>query len=371
MHGDLRDLGERAAHAVGVHHRQPDPRGPGDGQQAVPAADLDGHQRRHLAPRHELQMLPEPFSLVPVLELFQDDRGGTDPGARHDQRVIGQFVQIDQREPGRSPRLPAMPAAVSRTHRPRHLRRGWRSPGTGPAASQGRAVSSWSPALAVMRFRCFSRRTPNAEHRTGYLAAFDTSANIRQGVMLTRAAGAGQCQRRRPRPPAPAPAHARPGRQAAGGRQARRRTGCRWAKSPVPANCWGGWVCRGLWDWGSIQTGQARRGAGRAAAVYGQDRGSEQRQIIRTCRRARLVTGGLPPGGSGHEGPWCSCRVPPSAGSTWAAAHKAGRRRRATRASPGTRGRTATSPGPCLSKPSCLVKVSDSIALPWRTWVLA
>ena len=42
------------------------------------------------------RLLPEPYSLVPVLELFQDDRGGADPGARHDQRVIGQFVQIDQ-----------------------------------------------------------------------------------------------------------------------------------------------------------------------------------------------------------------------------------------------------------------------------------
>ena len=97
MHGDLRDLRERPSHAVGVHHRQPDRRGPGDGKQAVPTADLGGHQRRHRAPGHELQMIPEPGSLVPVLELFQDDRGGTDPGARHDQRVIGQFVQIDQR----------------------------------------------------------------------------------------------------------------------------------------------------------------------------------------------------------------------------------------------------------------------------------
>src|SRR5499433_1329491 len=98
MHGDLRDLGERAAHPVGVHHRQPDPRGPGDGQQAVPAADLDGHQGRHPAPGHELQMLPEPRSLVPVLELFQYDRGGAKAAARHDQRIIGQVVQIDQRD---------------------------------------------------------------------------------------------------------------------------------------------------------------------------------------------------------------------------------------------------------------------------------
>src|SRR5215470_16345400 len=96
IHGDLRDLGERASDPVGVHHRQPDPRGPGDGQQGVPAADLDGHQRCHRAPGHELQLLPEPFSLVPVLELFQDDRGGTDSGDRHNQRLVGQFVQIDQ-----------------------------------------------------------------------------------------------------------------------------------------------------------------------------------------------------------------------------------------------------------------------------------
>src|SRR5215475_14310609 len=97
VHGDHGDLGERAAHAVGVHDRQPDPRGPGDGQHAVPGADLGGHQRRHPAPGHELQMLPEPCSLVPVLELFDGYRGGADPAARHDQRVIGQFVQIDQR----------------------------------------------------------------------------------------------------------------------------------------------------------------------------------------------------------------------------------------------------------------------------------
>ena len=65
----------------------------------------------------------------------------------------------------------------------------------------------------------------------------------------------------------------------------------------------------------------------------------------------QAVTGGLPPGGSGHAGPRCSCRVPPSAGSTWAAARKAGPLRRATHASPGTRGHTATSPGPSLQSP--------------------
>src|SRR5262249_2998519 len=75
-----------------------------------------------------------------------------------------------------------MPAAVPRTNPPRHLRRGWRSPGTGRAMRQGRAVSSWSPALAVRRFRWFGEAHLKAEHRTGYLAAFGTSASIRQGV---------------------------------------------------------------------------------------------------------------------------------------------------------------------------------------------
>src|SRR5215471_14476140 len=98
VHGDLRDLRKRASHAVGVHDRQAGPRGPGDRQHAVPSADLGGHQRRHPAPGHELQMIPEPSSLVAVLELFDGDRGSADPAARHDQRIIGQFVQIDQRD---------------------------------------------------------------------------------------------------------------------------------------------------------------------------------------------------------------------------------------------------------------------------------
>src|SRR5690348_12663869 len=52
---------------------------------------------------------------------------------------------------------------------------------------------------------------------------------------------------------------------------------------------------------------------------------------------AKLITGGPPPIGSGHEGPRHSCRAPPSAGSTWAVAHRAGPRPRAKHASSGTR----------------------------------
>src|SRR5215467_15742416 len=66
---------------------------------------------------------------------------------------------------------------------------------------------------------------------------------------------------------------------------------------------------------------------------------------------ATLVTGGPPPDGSGHEGPRRSCRAPPSAGSTWAVAHRAGPRPRAKHASSGTREHMATSPGPALQSP--------------------
>src|SRR5215510_15797876 len=74
-------------------------------------------------------------------------------------------------------------------------------------------------------------------------------------------------------------------------------------------------------------------------------------EIAGTCPRAKLVTGGPPPYGSGHEGPRRSCRAPPSAGSTWAVARTAGPRPPAKHASSGTRGHTATSPGPCLQGP--------------------
>jgi hypothetical protein len=76
-----------------------------------------------------------------------------------------------------------------------------------------------------------------------------------------------------------------------------------------------------------------------------------RRDIAGTCRRGSPVTGGPQPGGSGHGGRRCSCRVPPLVGSTWAAVRKAGPLHRATRASPGTREHTATSPGPCRQCP--------------------
>jgi hypothetical protein len=76
-----------------------------------------------------------------------------------------------------------------------------------------------------------------------------------------------------------------------------------------------------------------------------------------------LVTGGLPPGGSGHEGRRCSCRAPPSAGSTGAAARRAGPRRLAIHASPGTRGHTATSRGPCRQSPGWSRFRSPSLSL--------
>jgi hypothetical protein len=88
-----------------------------------------------------------------------------------------------------------------------------------------------------------------------------------------------------------------------------------------------------------------------AARTSGRYRGSAQREMAGTGRRDRLVTGGPPTGGSGHEGRRCSCRVPPSVGSTGAVVRKAGPLRRATHASPGTRGHTATSPGPSLQSP--------------------
>src|SRR5215469_6824773 len=75
------------------------------------------------------------------------------------------------------------------------------------------------------------------------------------------------------------------------------------------------------------------------------------RLLIRTlafAKAAKLVTGGPPPNGSGHEGPRRSCRAPPSAGSTWAVAHRAGPRPLAKHASSGTPGHTATSRGPSL-----------------------
>ena len=91
---------------------------------------------------------------------------------------------------------------------------------------------------------------------------------------------------------------------------------------------------------------------GQAARISGARRTTRsKREIAGTDWRARLVTGGLPPSGSGHEGQRCSCRAPPSAGSTGAAARKAGPPHLATRASPGTRGHTATSPGPCRQSP--------------------
>src|SRR5215472_14364553 len=78
------------------------------------------------------------------------------------------------------------------------------------------------------------------------------------------------------------------------------------------------------------------------------------RLLIRTlafAKAAKLVTGGPPPIGSGHEGPRRSCRAPPSAGSTWAVAHRAGPRPRARHASAGTREHMATSPGPAVQSP--------------------
>jgi hypothetical protein len=117
-----------------------------------------------------------------------------------------------------------------------------------------------------------------------------------------------------------------------------------------PATAPGGsYVCTGQ-KRQSDCTGQKRQ------ATYGQDK--RQRigagEIVGTCRRARLVSDVPPPGGSGLEGRRCSCRVPPSVGSTGAVARKAGPRRLATHASPGTRGHMATSPGPCRQSPPAL-----------------
>ena len=98
MHGDLRDQGEGAAHAVGVHHRKPHPSGPGHGDQAVAAADLARHERGDAPAGEVLQVMAEPGALVPVLDLLDADRGGADAAARHDQAVVREFVQVDQRD---------------------------------------------------------------------------------------------------------------------------------------------------------------------------------------------------------------------------------------------------------------------------------
>src|SRR5215469_15377435 len=82
---------------------------------------------------------------------------------------------------------------------------------------------------------------------------------------------------------------------------------------------------------------------------------------------ATLVTGGPPPDGSGHEGPRRSCRAPPLAGSTWAVVHRAGPRPRARHASSGTRGHTATSPGPSLQGPPAWSPCRTPSLSPWKT----
>jgi hypothetical protein len=96
VHGDLGHLGEGPAHAVGVQHRYAHPGRPGDGDQAVGAADLGGHQRRDLAAGHELQVLAEPVALIPAEDLLDAHRGRADHPAGHDQLVVREFVQVDQ-----------------------------------------------------------------------------------------------------------------------------------------------------------------------------------------------------------------------------------------------------------------------------------
>jgi hypothetical protein len=96
VHRDLGHLGKGPAHAVGVRDRQADPGGPGDREQAVRAADLGGHERRDPAPGELLQVLAQPAAFVPVLDLLHADRRRADRTARHDQGIIGQFVQVHQ-----------------------------------------------------------------------------------------------------------------------------------------------------------------------------------------------------------------------------------------------------------------------------------
>ena len=41
-------------------------------------------------------MVAEPLPLIAILDLLDADRGRADPSARHDQRVIRQFIDVHQ-----------------------------------------------------------------------------------------------------------------------------------------------------------------------------------------------------------------------------------------------------------------------------------
>ncbi len=97
MHGDLGNLGKGASHAVGVDQGEVQSGGPGDGEHAVPATDLTCHERGHAPAGQEFQFLLEPRALVAVLDFLDAHRGGANAAARHDERIVGQFVQVDQR----------------------------------------------------------------------------------------------------------------------------------------------------------------------------------------------------------------------------------------------------------------------------------
>ena len=93
---DHLQLGERAAHAVHVHHGNAEARGRGDGQHGVHAASFDGHggvDGLAVVARHHVEQLGE---LVGAHALLGEDGGCAHGCGGHDERAVGPLVDADQ-----------------------------------------------------------------------------------------------------------------------------------------------------------------------------------------------------------------------------------------------------------------------------------
>ena len=80
VHRDHLHLGERAAHAVGVHERHAKRGGPGDRLDPVGAADLRGHHGSDRAAHEPLDLGADGQHLTLVAEHLVADGGGADAG---------------------------------------------------------------------------------------------------------------------------------------------------------------------------------------------------------------------------------------------------------------------------------------------------
>jgi hypothetical protein len=88
---------ERPPHPVGVGERKPEARRPHDRQQAVRAADLERHQRSDEGSAPALDDVAQHAALVAAPQPLGRNARRPDLPARHDERLVWQRVERDDR----------------------------------------------------------------------------------------------------------------------------------------------------------------------------------------------------------------------------------------------------------------------------------